>query len=139
MFPPFALLPLLVLAAGFEVVFATHVGVERIGRYLQVRYEGDGTVPPSWEHAAMAIGPRASIGSGIDPLFVWLFVVATLLNFIPVAVRTAFGGTSFIGVMAAVLAACTIPHVLFIWRVYSARQFAANQRSRDLELFKQTS
>ena len=27
-----ALLPLLVLVAGFEVVFATHVGVERIGR-----------------------------------------------------------------------------------------------------------
>src|SRR5881397_3911173 len=38
--PVATLLPLLVLAAMFEEVFALHVGVERIGRYLQVFHEG---------------------------------------------------------------------------------------------------
>ena len=56
--PLASLLPLLVLAAVFEAVFALLVGVERIGRYLQVFHEaGDG---PRWEHTAMAFGrPRA--------------------------------------------------------------------------------
>ena len=37
--PIATLLPLLVLASMFEAVFALHVGVERIGRYLQVFHE----------------------------------------------------------------------------------------------------
>src|SRR5262245_51277 len=38
--PPIAtLVPLLMLAATFEAVFALHVGVERVGRYLAVFYE----------------------------------------------------------------------------------------------------
>ncbi|OLC51784.1 MAG: hypothetical protein AUH43_01735 [Acidobacteria bacterium 13_1_40CM_65_14] len=37
--PVAVLLPLLILAAAFEAVLALHVGVERIGRYLQVFYE----------------------------------------------------------------------------------------------------
>src|SRR5690606_36019225 len=36
------LVPLLVLAAGFEAIFALHLNVERIGRYLQVFHEQDG-------------------------------------------------------------------------------------------------
>ena len=44
--PVAALLPLLVLAAAFEGVFALHVGVERIGRYLQVFYETNPPAPP---------------------------------------------------------------------------------------------
>lgn len=138
MFPPFSLLPLLVLAAGFEVVFAAHVGVERIGRYIQAHYE-TGADLPSWEHAAMAVGPKASAGSGIDPLFAWLFVLATLLNFVPVALRFIAAGSSLVGVMSVAVVVCTIPHLLFIWRVFSARRFAANQRSRDLEFFKRSS
>src|SRR3979490_1608477 len=51
--PLATLLPLLVLAAGFEGVFALHVGVERIGRYLQVFYEAEDT-GARWEHIAMA-------------------------------------------------------------------------------------
>ena len=35
--PVATLLPLLMLAAGFEGVFALHTGVERIGRYLLYR------------------------------------------------------------------------------------------------------
>src|SRR4051812_50220463 len=40
--PVATLLPLLLLASVFEAVFALHVGVERIGRYLQLFYETDG-------------------------------------------------------------------------------------------------
>ena len=37
------LVPLLVLAAGFEAAFALYTSVERIGRYLQVFHERDAT------------------------------------------------------------------------------------------------
>src|SRR5215467_1128950 len=37
--PVGTLLPLVVLAAVFEAVYALHIGVERVGRYLQVFYE----------------------------------------------------------------------------------------------------
>src|SRR5438270_3538 len=50
--PIAALLPLLVLAAGFEAIYALHVNVERIGRYIQVFHEPDG----GWEHVAMQFG-----------------------------------------------------------------------------------
>ena len=38
--PVASLLPLLLLACVFETVFALHVGVERIGRYVQVAPPG---------------------------------------------------------------------------------------------------
>src|SRR5215472_6113796 len=57
----FYLIPLLVLWVGFEVVFGLHVGVERIGRYLQVFYEtSDGM--PKWETAIAVFGPSAAAG-----------------------------------------------------------------------------
>ncbi len=76
--PATSLFPLAVLAGGFEAIHAMHVGVERIGRYLQVFYEGtaDG---PLWETTAMAVGP-ALPGGGVDPLFTVIFALATLLN-----------------------------------------------------------
>src|SRR5829696_8448887 len=82
--PVATLLPLLLLTAGFEVVFALHTAVERIGRYLQVFYEEDDPAHPerAWERTAMAYG-RTHPG-GPDPLFVAYFVIATLLNFVPV-------------------------------------------------------
>jgi len=132
------LLPLLVLVTGFEVVFAAHVGVERIGRYVQVRYEGDGTEPPAWEHAAMTVGPAAASGSGIDPLFAPLFVLATLLNLIPVGLLSATEGFSLPGGIPVEVAVYGMLHLLFVWRVFLARRYAARQRSRDLELFKQS-
>lgn len=39
--PIATLLPLLLLAGVFEAVYALHTGVERVGRYIQVFYEGD--------------------------------------------------------------------------------------------------
>ena len=55
------LVPLLVLAAGFEAIFALHLNVERIGRYLQVYHEAEG----GWEHVAMAFG-QCVVGIGSD-------------------------------------------------------------------------
>jgi len=41
------LLPLLVLAAGFETLFALHVNIERIGRYVQAFHEpASSSLPP---------------------------------------------------------------------------------------------
>src|ERR1043165_3191109 len=51
--PVATLLPLLVLAAGFEAVFSVHTGVERVGRYLQVFYDGG---EREWERTIMAYG-----------------------------------------------------------------------------------
>src|SRR5512132_3326176 len=54
--PMAVIFPLAVLVAGFEAIHALHVGVERIGRYVQVNYESreDG---PRWETTAMKVGP----------------------------------------------------------------------------------
>ena len=133
--PAFGLFPLLVLVAGFEVVFATHVGVERIGRYLQVHYEtADGL--PAWEHRAMDLGGRAGAGSGIDPLFSSVFIIATLLNLIPVGLMSADQGPMLVGSVPLELAIFGMLHLVFIMRIFRARRFAAGQRARDLELFK---
>lgn len=115
------LVPLLVLVAGFEAIFALHVNVERIGRYLQVFHEkGDG-----WEQVAMRFGERFP-GTGPDPLFSRHFLLATSVNFLP----AALGG----GMPELVLIA--ILHVIFINRVRIARAFAATQRAKDLERFE---
>src|SRR5919206_3462698 len=83
--PIAALVPLLVLAAGFEAIYALHVNVERIGRYVQVFHEPDG----GWEHVAMAFGQRFP-GKGPDALFSGIFLIAAALNYLPVAL----GGTT---------------------------------------------
>jgi hypothetical protein len=49
-----SLVSLSVLIGGFEAIHALNVGVERIGRYLQVYYEGQGD-GPMWETTAMAV------------------------------------------------------------------------------------
>jgi hypothetical protein len=115
------LVPLLVLAAGFEAVYALHVNVERIGRYLQVFHEREG----GWEHVAMEFGRRFP-GSGPDPLFSRVFVVAVSVNYLPVAL----GGETAEMVVLAVL------HLLFIARIRVARRTAAGQRAQDLERFE---
>src|SRR6188768_1098510 len=76
--PVAALPPLAVLVGGFEAINALHVGVERIGRYLQVFYEGPPGAP-AWETTAMAVAPRVR-GAGVDPLFTVVFTATTILN-----------------------------------------------------------
>src|SRR3954451_18471647 len=65
--PVATLLPLLVLAAGFEAVFSVHTGVERVGRYLQVFYAPE-EIERDWVRTVMA-SSRAYPGASADPLF----------------------------------------------------------------------
>jgi hypothetical protein len=120
--PVATFLPLLILAVTFEAIFNLHVGVERIGRYVQVFHEG-GT---GWEHTAMAFG-RPLKGTGTDPLFVVHFLIATLLNIIPALLAqpvqleiTVVGGA----------------HLLFVLRLVIARRSASRQRAADLKRFE---
>jgi fatty acid desaturase len=115
------LVPLLVLVAGFEAIFALHVNVERIGRYLQVFHEHD----RGWERVAMTFTQRFP-RTGPDALFSRLFVLATSVNFLP----AALGWESI-----PELVLLAIPHLLFINRIRLARVFAASQRAQDLERF----
>ena len=112
-----------VLVSGFEAIHALHVGVERIGRYLQVFYENGGE-GPLWESAAMRFGPGLP-GAGIDPLFTSVFVGAAIINaaILPRPVDTVWDGVA----IAA--------HVAFLVRAIRARRAAAQQRAVDLETF----
>jgi hypothetical protein len=123
--PAMSLFSLAVLAGGFEAIHAMHVGVERIGRYLQVFYEGSADVP-RWETTAMSIGP-ALPGGGVDPLFTLLFALTTLLN-----------------LMAAIIPSPTrleisviiLMHGAFLARIVRARWAASRQRAVDLESYR---
>src|SRR2546423_2267168 len=120
--PVATLLPLLVLAVTFEAIFSLHVGVERIGRYLQVFHE-DAT---GWEHTAMAFG-RPLKGTGTDPLFVAHFLIATILNIVPALLAEP---------VRLELTVVGSAHVLFAIRVMIARHSASRQREADLKRFE---
>lgn len=122
--PVATLLPLLVLAAAFEAVFALHIGVERIGRYVQVYLE-DGA---GWEHAAMAFG-RPLTGGRTDPLFSAFFLVAAILNFVPALFATPLQPTEW-----SVLG---VAHLFVIARIVFARVVSARQRAADLQRFQE--
>jgi hypothetical protein len=117
-----ALLPLLVLAAGFEAIYALHVNVERIGRYIQVFHEDGG----GWEHVAMTFGQRFP-GRGPDALFSTLFLIATAVNYLPVAL----GGS------VAELVAAGVLHLVLAFHIGTARSRASKQRQQDLERFQE--
>ena len=120
--PVATFLPLLVLAVTFEAVFNLHVGVERIGRYLQVFHEDE----TGWEHTAMAFG-RPLKGTGTDPLFVAHFLIATLLNIVPALLAEP---------VQLELTVVGTAHLLFVVRVLIARHSAAKQRAADLRRFE---
>jgi hypothetical protein len=117
------LVPLIVLAAGFEAAFALYTNVERIGRYLQVFHEREPA--EGWEHVSFEFGRRFP-GGGTDPLFARLFMTAVSVNFLPVTL----GGTT---VEIVVLAAL---HFVFITRMRLAQNAARAQRDLDLERFQ---
>jgi hypothetical protein len=123
--PVASLFSLAVLVAGFEAVHALHVGVERIGRYVQVYYEAssDG---PQWETTAMAIGP-ALPGGGIDPLFSVVFGAAAIVNLIPALLPSP---------TALELGVIGVLHAAFVVRVIRARGAAARQRAVELESYR---
>jgi hypothetical protein len=123
-YPVAAVLPLLVLAATFELARGLHLGVERIGRYLQVFHEqdasnGDG---PRWEHVAMALGPRVP-GAGGHPLALPFFLMATVANGLAVILP---------GPQPIEWATMLVPHVAFIaWMLACDRRMRA-QREQEL-------
>lgn len=123
--PVAVVFPLAMLGAGFEAIHALHAAVERIGRYLQVYYEG-GADAPQWETAATAVGP-ALPGGGIDPLFTVVFFSATILNVIPALLPQPT--PTELGVIGGL-------HLLFLIRVVRARIAAARQRAVELESFR---
>ena len=124
--PIASLFSLAILVGGFEAIHALHVGVERIGRYVQVYYEASEN-GPQWETTAMAIGP-ALPGGGVDPLFTVVFAAAALTNVIP-ALLPAPIDLREIGVIAAL-------HVAFVVRLVRARGAAARQRAVELESYR---
>jgi hypothetical protein len=137
--PLATLLPLLVLACVFEAVFALHVGVERVGRYLQVFHEtaapvADASPPPptgrlpldaGWEHAAMAFG-RPAGAAAADALFAVPFAIAALLN---------LGPALIVDPTRAEIAFVGGAHALFWLRLLVARLAARRQRAIDLARF----
>jgi hypothetical protein len=130
-FPPAALPALLVLAAGFEVVFATHTAAERVGRYLFVRFEQEEGSGSGWERAVLAFsGPSAVT---IDALNVRLFAFAALVNLAPVVARlaSAQAGLNFFAPYLMLAAGVAAAHVAFGLRLLRARRFARGQRAAD--------
>lgn len=127
--PVASLIPLVVLGAGFEAVASLHIAVERVGRYVQVRYEGDqgGTAAPptTWERTSMAWGARFP-GTGTDPLFATSFYLAILINYVPVALTG----------VASELVLLALAHVALAWRISRVRAWASRQRAEDLERFR---
>jgi hypothetical protein len=120
--PVATFLPLLIISITFEAVFSLHVGVERIGRYIQVFLEDDGN---GWEHLAMALGPPLK-GTSSDPLFTAHFILATLLNIVPAILAQPV--PLEVGVVGGV-------HLIFIVRVFVAKNVASRQRAADLARF----
>jgi hypothetical protein len=123
--PLASLFSLAVLVAGFEAIHALHVGVERIGRYVQVYYESSES-GPRWETTAMKVGP-ALPGGGIDPLFTLVFLCATVINLIPALLPSP---------TRVQLGALVLLHVAFLVRLVRARGAAARQRAVELESYR---
>ena len=123
--PLLGLVSLSVVICGFEAIHALNVGVERIGRYLQVYYEGD-SGGPTWETTAMAVGPGLP-GGGIDPLFSVVMAALVGLN-LALVFPTLQSTTDYVAVLPV--------HAIFWIRIIRARGAAARQRAVDLETFR---
>jgi hypothetical protein len=119
------LVPLVVLAATFELSFFVHTGVERIGRYIQVFYE-ESSGWAGWETTAMNYG--AKFPGGLDPLFVSVFSIAAAINFFSSLAAATFHPMW--------IAMSLLMHALFSYRIVSARKAAASQRALDLDRFR---
>jgi hypothetical protein len=125
--PMAALYPLAALVGGFEAIHALHVGVERVGRYLQVYYENVET-GPRWETTVMSVGPSLP-GGGIDPLFSIVFVCAIFVNIVPALALQAKPTATELGVIGML-------HLAVVIRIVRARGAAARQRAVELESFR---
>lgn len=124
--PLASLLTLLMLAAGFEAVHQLHIGAERIGRYLYVRYES-GIGGPLWEGAIarFGIGHKPSTRPA-DALFSVIFIIAVLVNML----------VATLGATLVELTAIGIAHLMLIARIVMAKRAAAHQRAEDQQRFE---
>jgi hypothetical protein len=126
-----AVVPLLVLLATFEVTRALHLGIERIGRYLQAFYEEDAgaeapLTKPAWERTAMMFGPTLP-GAGGHPFFLAVFLLATFVNFLAVVLPAP---------MLVEMVTLAAPHVAFIvWMLYCDRGMR-RQRTTELARYR---
>lgn len=130
----FMLVPMLLLAAGFEVGFAIHVGVERIGRYIQVRYEAESRTLVAWERTSMALTLPSG---GVDPLFLRLYFLALVLNLI--LGMWIMPAPEILGNYTAELMEPVVfvfAHAAAAVRWMSASRFARSQRVRELAAFR---
>ena len=126
---------LVALAAGFEISFALHVAVERIGRFIQVRYESEAGTSGSWERTAMALRVP---GGGVDPLFIKLFLAAAVVNLLAgVWIAPTVGDTSATALEQVVLGIFVAAHAAVILRWLSAARYAGSQRARELTAFQE--
>jgi hypothetical protein len=124
--PAVTLVPLLLLAAAFEINFFVHTGVERIGRYIQVFHE-EASGSTGWETTAMNYGTKYG-GGGLDPLFVTIFSTGAAVNFLSsLAATTRRPGWILISLAA---------HLVFAYRIVTARKRAAAQRAVDLDRYR---
>jgi hypothetical protein len=130
--PVASAIPLVVLLATLEGLRSLHLGVERIGRYIQVFFEADPsggapTAAPAWEHAAMHFGPSLP-GAGGHAYFLPVFFIAIVVNYLAVLLP---------GPLAVELATLTVPHVAFIvWLIYCDRGMR-KQRRVELTRFRE--
>ena len=131
--PVAAILPLMLLLVTFEVIRPLHFGAERIGRYLQVFYEEAAEGPdgpldtPAWERTAMRFG-AAVPGAAGHPLFVPLFALADLVNFL---------GVILPGPVAVDIGWMAVPHVAFLVWLLRADRAMRSQRETDLARYRE--
>ncbi len=122
--PLLALIPLCALAAGYEAVWALHVGAERIGRFIQVFHEAE-PGQAGWETTAMRLGPGLP-GGGVNPLFSMTFGAAALVN-----LGAAFAAEPIPLEVVLLFAS----HAAFLLRLAQTRVLAGRQRQADLAAF----
>jgi Flp pilus assembly protein TadB len=124
--------PLVVLLATLEALRTLHLGVERIGRYIQVFFEEDSATgapsgAPAWEHIAMQLGPSLP-GAGGHPYFLAVLLMATVVNYLAVL---------FPGPLAIELATLAVPHLAFVtWLIHCDRGMR-KQRATELARFRE--
>jgi hypothetical protein len=129
--PVASVVPLMVLLATFEALRTLHSGVERIGRYIQIYFEqreaSAAGGPPAWEHTAMAFGPTVP-GAGGHPLFLPLFLLAVVVNFVAVLLPDP---------LAVELGALAVPHLAFVVWLLRCDRAMRKQRQVELARFEQ--
>lgn len=131
--PFFSLIPLMVLFAGFEAVFALHIGVERIGRYIQAHHEPASSGQARWEQTAMEFRRP---GAGANPLFVTVFIGATLINLTLGLLNGLDETEPFSFANSGEWLPVALLHFVVIARVAMASRFAATQRALDLDEYR---